>query len=74
MQKPIHFRRCHVCGCLNEKSDGKVDRCENCGKYLCQFIYFDDRLMSTPADNHEKPMQLTGDCQPIHGLTVYWDS
>ncbi|MBK9039960.1 MAG: hypothetical protein IPL83_12490 [Bdellovibrionales bacterium] len=73
MQKPTHFRRCHVCGNLNQMQERRVECCSHCGKHLCQFFYFDDRLVVTPQDCGLRPRQLAGECLPIQGLTVYWE-
>lgn len=73
MHKPIHFRRCHVCGNLNELSEGRVERCEQCHKHLCQFFYFDDRFTEATDDIAVRPRKSMGEYLPILGLTVYWD-
>ena len=74
MQKPVHYRRCHVCGTLNQQKERKVENCSQCGKHLCQFFYFDDRLTSVPCDTALRPMQFAGEFYPIQGLTVYWEA
>ncbi|MCC7406235.1 MAG: hypothetical protein IT288_17715 [Bdellovibrionales bacterium] len=74
MQRPVHYRRCHVCGTLNHQEERKVEHCCKCGKHLCQFFYFDDRLTSVPSDASLRPMQFAGEFYPIQGLTVYWEA
>jgi len=73
MKKPIHYRRCHVCGTLNQQREHKVENCCSCGKYLCPFFYFDDRLISVYCDTALRPLQLVGEFPPLQGLTAYWE-
>ena len=74
MKKPIHYRRCHLCGTLNQQTERKVESCSCCGKHLCQFFYFDDRLTGVHCDTALRPLQLAGEFSPIKGLTVYWEA
>ncbi|MCB0363157.1 MAG: hypothetical protein KDD35_10560 [Bdellovibrionales bacterium] len=73
MQKPVYFRRCHVCGTINHSDDTPVERCFHCGKYLCRFFYFDDRLISIVEDSALRPLQYAGEYLPLQGISVYWD-
>ena len=74
MDKPVHFRRCHVCGTTNCATDGQVDKCCNCSKSLAPFYYFDDRLVAVGSDSNLRPPLLNGEYSPIYGLTAYWDT
>ena len=74
MDKPVHIRRCHMCGAINEVEAGKVEQCRNCDKPLAPFYYFDDRLMAIPTDSELRRDLAEREYAPIHGLTAYWDS
>jgi hypothetical protein len=73
MIRETHFRQCHLCGTLNESEDGKVERCECCGKSLAPFFYFDDRLAAIPGDGTLRPPLMENEYSPILGLTAYWE-
>ena len=74
MEKPMYFRRCHVCGALNHTAvHHHVERCEHCTKPMSQFHYFDDRLSPILSDRGIRPAPLDGEIQPLKGLTVYWE-
>ena len=73
MSEPVHVRRCHMCGGINEADDGFVDTCEHCGKSLAPFYYFDDRFSVPPSDLVIRSPRLDGEYRPIQGLTAYWD-
>jgi hypothetical protein len=68
------YRRCHVCGALNETGLSHVERCAACRKPLAQFQYFDDRDTPVVSDAHLRPVYADGECIPIHGLTVHWET
>jgi len=74
MSKAMHFRRCHVCGRLNERQSTKVEKCNFCGKSLAPFYYFDDRFVAVQGDMTLRPPMLEDEYCPIQGLTVYWES
>lgn len=71
---PMHIRRCHICGAISSSPEGQVDQCENCGKVLAPFFYFDDRITIVVSEGQLRPPLLSGEYNPIQGLTVYWDS
>ncbi|MFN3697003.1 MAG: hypothetical protein ACK4VO_06125 [Pseudobdellovibrio sp.] len=84
----IHFRRCHICGELNEKSYHLVERCGHCQKAFAPFVFFDERKalgvsndISDEGPDHPakkassyKITRLASESNypPIWGLTVYW--
>ena len=77
MEDKIHFRRCHVCGTLNEAQGHLVTACETCGKHLAPFYYFDESIfMGLPPRKESKPRETTTlpyrSYPPIWGLTAYW--
>lgn len=75
MEKPAYFRRCHICGALGTLDDGAhIKECQVCGKAWAKFQYFDDRFTPIQSDRTLRPPPLTGEWQPIKGLTVYWES
>jgi len=74
MDKPVFFRRCHMCGETNHKEGDRIERCEHCGKSLAPFYYFDERLVSTLGDKSLRAIPLEGEYSPIQGLTAYWES
>lgn len=76
METKIHFRRCHVCGTLNEASGQLVGNCSCCGKHLAPFHYFDESIfMGLPLrkelQNRETNLPFKS-YPPIWGLTAYW--
>lgn len=73
MADNVHFRKCHVCGSISEKSEEPVKKCSKCEKSLAPFFYFDDHTKVTLSDMHLRPPLLDGEFLPIHGLTVVWD-
>lgn len=74
MEKPLHFRRCHLCGSLVKEEQGKVEKCVTCERSLAPFYYFDDRFTAIQGDNTLRPGSIEGEYAPILGLTVYWES
>jgi len=80
----IHFRRCHLCGVLNEKSDQLVDRCSSCRKAFAPFVFFDEKkALGISDDSLDSPAKKASSYKitrlatesnypPIWGLTVYW--
>jgi hypothetical protein len=75
MDKSVYFRRCHICGSLNEMHENqRSGHCETCHKSLAPFQYFDDRFSPIQSDRTLRPPLLEGEFVPIHGLTAYWES
>lgn len=74
MEKPTHYRRCHICGHTNVQSASPVAHCGSCGKILAPFYYFDDRFTMIQGEDTMRPPQLSGEYGPIQGLTVYWEN
>ena len=78
MEKPIFFRRCHVCGSTNQSLGERVYTCQHCGQSFIPFFYFDERF--TPVmDEAILRSSNTSDKNnykytPIQGLTAYWDT
>lgn len=81
----IHFRRCHVCGTMNERANSLVDRCSACSKALAPFVFFDEQHALGVSDGRpaEEPSKKSSTMKitrlatqsiypPIWGLTVYW--
>lgn len=80
----VHFRRCHICGTLNEKSDHLVDRCLSCQKAFAPFVFFDEKkALGISDDSPDHPAKKASSYKitrlatetiypPIWGLTVYW--
>ncbi|MCM2354733.1 MAG: hypothetical protein NDI63_14030 [Pseudobdellovibrio sp.] len=81
----IHFRRCHVCGTMNERANSLVDRCDSCNKALAPFVFFDEQRALGVSDEtpKEEPSKRASTIKitrlatetiypPIWGLTVYW--
>lgn len=81
----IHFRRCHICGTMNERENSLVDRCGSCHKSLAPFVFFDEKraLGVTDEPPTETPSKRASSIKitriatetiypPLWGLTVYW--
>ena len=83
-EEHVHFRRCHICGVFNERSNELVDRCDGCGKAFAPFVFFDERrAMGINIEKEEEPTKRASSYKmtrlatqsiypPIWGLTVYW--
>lgn len=71
------FRRCHVCGTINElhtHRDNMVHSCDGCGKHLAPFYFFEESEQSGVADNGLQ-MSLRKEAigyQPLWGFSAYW--
>ncbi len=75
MERPLYFRRCHICGGVTEREGHKpIDYCDHCGKPMARFHYFDDRVTPVISDRTLRAPELPGEFSPLHGLTVYWES
>ncbi len=75
MDKPLYFRRCHVCGALNHTADSaQIERCDDCSKPISKFHFFDDRYTPIQSDRTLRPPMLEGEYPPIQGLSVYWET
>lgn len=81
----IHFRRCHICGTMNERQNVLVDRCGSCSKAFAPFVFFDEQNALGISDGRpaEEPSKKSSTMKitrlatqsiypPIWGLTVYW--
>jgi len=77
METKVHFRRCHVCGTLNEAPGQLVTTCTHCQKHLAPFHYFDESIfMGLPQRRELKSSESSllpyKSYPPIWGLTAYW--
>ena len=79
--KRLHLRRCHQCHHVNEGHGGQlVQKCENCGKSLAPFYYFDEskavglKTEAEAAEEYKSSALPWREYPPIFGLTVYWES
>ncbi|MGE0634379.1 MAG: hypothetical protein AB7O96_18330 [Pseudobdellovibrionaceae bacterium] len=73
--KVIHIRRCHVCGEVNESEHGTVHKCENCGKHLAPFYYFDESKcipLGDALDSEKSEAKQDSYYNPIWGLSAFW--
>ena len=67
----VHFRRCHICGCVNESND-EVAKCEACEKPMARFYYFDANRANIYTDDRLREQVAGDEYQPIHGLSLLW--
>lgn len=74
MDRPAHYRRCHVCDHINVINTHPVLKCAGCNRSLAPFYYFDDRLTPIPSEGTERPPHIKSEYHPIQGLTVYWEN
>jgi hypothetical protein len=75
MEKPIYFRRCHVCATLNHLEDSSyIERCAQCAKPIARFHFFDDRFTPIQSDRTLRTPPLEGEYPPLQGLSVYWET
>lgn len=75
-----------MCGAVNCAADDLVTSCEECGKHLAPFYFFDEsRAMglknsnfysnaSSSAKESSSSLLPHREYPPILGLTVYWES
>ena len=77
----LHFRRCHLCGCVSESSSGRVQACSACGKVMAPFFFFDEHSTLTLSTSELRPpvqfaQHSTDSSQaqhpPVRGLTAFW--
>jgi hypothetical protein len=77
----IHIRRCHICNKTSESEQGKIERCESCGKYLAPFVFCSDPSDSvelnprTESATYASPNPgsfLKSEYPPIYGISLYW--
>lgn len=82
MNKYTHFRRCHVCGCVNEAIGQMVSKCQNCQKPLTEFFFFDEkRALGIISESDKNPAEMISrttalpfsEYPPLRGLTASWD-
>ncbi len=75
MDKPLYFRRCHVCGAVNHiEEEVHIERCDHCAKPISKFHFFDDRFTPIQSDRTLRALPLDGEYVPIQGLSVYWEA
>ena len=68
----IVYKKCHVCGFLNEKEVDSL-RCESCSKPLLPLGYFNRQSLSRLTEIEIKnPTNLKEDFL-IKGLAVLWE-
>jgi hypothetical protein len=74
----FHIRRCHVCGHVSTSLSASIHKCQDCGKHLAPFYYFDESKLEGlsemgPYLSLWKQAELgEGQFQPIWGLSTYW--
>lgn len=68
----VHIRRCHICEAVTERVGALVNRCDQCGKPMAPFYFFDER--STPPYSEEdlRPPRQNGERTPVRGFTAFW--
>ena len=80
-----HYRVCHHCGTTNRAEGDLVSECQDCGKHLAPFYFFDESKAmglknSNFYSNEDKIRDQETDSlphkeyPPIWGLTAYWES
>ncbi len=76
-QSGLYLRRCHVCGATIECGSNNFVACNNCGKKIAPFFYFDERQIIGFGDVIGEQMRK-GDSQPAYvpliGIGLYWDA
>lgn len=70
-EKRLYFRRCHVCGDVTN-AQSPVQHCENCGKPIATYCYFNEQDVIIPCDDKERPRYKDAQVIPIVGLSAYW--
>ncbi|MDZ4660518.1 MAG: hypothetical protein SGJ18_02745 [Pseudomonadota bacterium] len=72
MESTLHFRRCHICGQVNENRTLPVEKCKFCGKVMAPFYYFDEAKAEAITDNGMRPEYFGHQFKPLYGLSTYW--
>lgn len=87
LESPLHIRRCHVCGAVNETESALVDKCHQCGKFFAPFVFFDEKAalgLVEPAKDDAASVvtnrlrsndwhhRIKTQYPPLWGITVYW--
>jgi len=69
-----HVRRCHVCGTVIEARSAAILNCDECGKHLAPYYYFDESKCEGVSDSglHWSVFKQAPDFNPIWGLSTYW--
>lgn len=77
-EQVLHIRRCHICDHVTTSSSAAIHKCEQCGKHLAPFYYFDESKLEGlselgPYLSGWKSVNLEpGTFNPIWGLSTYW--
>jgi hypothetical protein len=81
-KKLVHFRRCHMCGAMNEKkncigSSGpplRVEQCEDCLQFLVPFFFCNEKQVEGLSDqSRHRPSTLSPEgFSAIWGLSLFW--
>ncbi len=83
-KKSVHIRRCHVCNGISERTDAQVDRCDQCGKSLAPYYFFDEKSVRVYSVDEYRPDPLAemaheqgpvpdnGTRVPIRGFSAIW--
>lgn len=76
----VHIRRCHVCGTVNELLGAAIHKCQDCGKHLAPFYYFDESdMQGLDADGfYLSTYKQSAEAKdpslffPLWGFSHYW--
>jgi hypothetical protein len=75
-QSGSFLRRCHVCGATIEKISRSMGACDQCGKHIAPFYYFDERQIIGFGDIVGVSCRL-GESNttyvPLIGFGLYWE-
>ena len=72
---PQHWRRCHVCGHVEEVAASPVTSCSCCGKVFAPFFFASekDATLSVDGPTREVTCSDTANYRPLLGFTIYWE-
>jgi hypothetical protein len=78
----VHVRRCHVCGHVSERSENQVECCDQCGKRLAPYYFFDEsavpvysvdeQLPEFERDIAKDPKDHGSERRAIRGFSLLW--
>lgn len=70
----LHFRRCHVCGTVNEVENQALLKCTNCGRSFAPFYFFDENMLDGLSDDgfYFSVWKKASTYNPIWGWSTYW--
>lgn len=87
-EEHVHFRRCHVCGHVNELPGAVIHSCGSCGKSLQPLLFYnearrlgieakgdataEERMQSEQSEQYRFTALPLKEYPPLFGVVAYW--